>query len=184
MEVDINLIWSKRKTISIQVDRRCKVTVRVPEYVSKEEALKFVRSKEKWILRHVEAMEEKNRESQAEKLSQKEIRVLHEEAEEMFPKLVQFYASIVGVDYNRVTIRMQKTRWGSCSAKGNLNFNCLLMLAPEKIREYVVVHELCHRKHMDHSTAFWSEVERVLPDYRKNRKWLKENGAAIMGRVF
>ena len=82
----------------------------------------------------------------------------------------------MGVDYGRITIRNQKTRWGSCSAKGNLNFNCLLMLMPTEVIDYVVVHELCHLKEMNHSNAFWREVKQVLPDYRKQVKWLKDEG--------
>ena len=84
---------------------------------------------------------------------------------------------------NFITIRNQKTRWGSCSSKGNLNFNCLLMLTPPEVIDYVVVHELCHRKEMNHSGAFWAEVEKVLPDYKEQVKWLKENGGQIIGRM-
>ena len=90
---------------------------------------------------------------------------------------------MVGVTVGRVTIRNQKTRWGSCSTKGNLNFNCLLMLCPEEVRDYVVVHELCHRKELNHSARFWAEVEKILPDYCIKRKWLKEHGIEIIGRM-
>ena len=93
---------------------------------------------------------------------------------------VEFYAQKweprMGVHASGWTLRKMKTRWGSCSSKGNLNFNCLLMLAPAEILDYVVVHELCHRKEMNHSKAFWAEVEKVLPDYRESVKWLKEKG--------
>ena len=85
--------------------------------------------------------------------------------------------------WGRITIRCQKTRWGSCSAKGNLNFNCLLMLSPPQVQTYVVVHELAHRKHMDHSPAFWAEVETVLPDYRDSVRWLKTNGGKLLSRA-
>ena len=96
---------------------------------------------------------------------------------------LKIYAPLIGVEYGRVTVRRQKSKWGSCSAQGNLNFNCLLMLAPEEVLDYVVVHELCHRKHMDHSKEFWAEVRRVMPDHEKQKKWLKENGAVLMRRI-
>lgn len=88
-----------------------------------------------------------------------------------------------GPRLNRITIRHQKTRWGSCSREGNLNFNCLLMLAPEEVRDYIVVHELCHLLHMDHSPEFWSEVERVIPKYKQANNWLKKNGSLLMARL-
>ena len=85
----------------------------------------------------------------------------------------------MGVTYGRISIRSQKTRWGSCSAKGNLNYNWKLMLCPERVQDYVVVHELAHRKEMNHSPAFWAEVEKILPDYRERRKWLKTYGQTV-----
>ncbi len=84
---------------------------------------------------------------------------------DVIPERVRPYAPIVGVTYGRITIRNQKTRWGSCSSKGNLNFNVALMLVPEEVMDYVVVHELTHRKEMNHSQNFWTEVERVCPEY-------------------
>ena len=109
--------------------------------------------------------------------------LLHNLALVDIPQRVKKYAPIVGVDYGRITIRMQKSRWGSCSSKGNLNFNCLLMAMPEEIRDYVVVHELCHRKEMNHSKRFYDEVYRVFPNYKQCDKWLKENGAILMERM-
>lgn len=101
----------------------------------------------------------------------------------MLPEITAHFAPLVGVDYGRITIRAQRTRWGSCSAQGNLNFNCLLMLTPDDVIEYVVVHELCHRKEMNHSARFLAEVERVLPQYRESRRWLKEHGGGLIGRL-
>ena len=89
----------------------------------------------------------------------------------------------MGISYGRITVRSQQSRWGSCSAQGNLNFNCLLMLCPEQIRDYVVIHELCHRRQLNHSSVFWAEVEAACPDFRLHRQWLKEHGAALIARL-
>ena len=93
---------------------------------------------------------------------------------------VAYYAEKLGVSYGKITLRQQKTRWGSCAANGKLNFNWLLILAPPEVLDYVVVHELCHRMEMNHSQAFWKEVEKILPDYRERQKWLKDNGWRLM----
>ena len=95
------------------------------------------------------------------------------QAHNLIPARVAYYAPIVGVSYNRIAIRDTKTRWGSCSKDGNLNFNFRLVKMPVEILDYVVVHELCHRIHMNHSKEFWAEVERVIPDYKERRKYLK-----------
>ena len=89
----------------------------------------------------------------------------------------------MGVSYGRIAIREQKTRWGSCSSKGTLNFNWRLILAPEEVLDYVVVHELAHRREMNHSKAFYAIVESVLPDYRQARRWLREHGDSLWTAV-
>jgi predicted metal-dependent hydrolase len=108
-------------------------------------------------------------------MSEKEIKQLCAKAAVVLKQKTEYYARIIGVDYGRITIRHQKTRWGSCSSKGNINYNCMLMLVPDELQDYVVVHELCHRIHMNHSPEFWAEVAKVLPDYKQRRKRLKEN---------
>ena len=95
-------------------------------------------------------------------------------ARQRITRRVEYFAPLVGVTYNRIFIKEQKTRWGSCSSLGNLNFNWKLILLNEELLDYVVVHELAHRKQMNHSPTFWVEVERVLPDYRERRRRLKE----------
>ena len=83
----------------------------------------------------------------------------------------------------RIALRDTTSRWGSCSSKGNLNFNCILVLCPEWVRDYVVIHELCHRREMNHSPRFWALVAANCPDYNAARRWLKTQGRAIMERV-
>ncbi len=118
-----------------------------------------------------------------DRLSAEDIRALAAEALEVIPKRVAYYAPLMGVTCNRITIRNQKTRWGSCSSKGNLNFNCLLMLCPPEVIDSVVVHELAHRREMNHSKRFYAHVLRVYPEYYKWNKWLKDNGPALIRRM-
>jgi len=177
---ELNITRSKRKTISIEINADLEIRIKAPYYVSDDEILKFVNSKRDWIDKHLSSMENKKRERDSKpKLTRDDINKLKKEALEDIPRRVEHYAPIVGVTYNDITIRNQKSRWGSCSSNGNLNFNCKLMLMPERVRDYVVVHELCHRKEMNHSKKFWEHVEAVMPDYEILRTWLKEHGDGI-----
>lgn len=181
--IPITVIRSKRITISIQIYADLSVTVRAPERASQKEIERVLREKEPWIKKHLEQMHRQAEECEGVKpFTDEELQQLADRAVCHIPKRVAYYAALIGVDYGRITIRNQKTRWGSCSSKGNLNFNCLLMLAPSEVIDYVVVHELCHRKEMNHSKAFWREVERILPDYRESEKWLKNRGILLMRR--
>ena len=93
---------------------------------------------------------------------------------------VKRYAPMVGVKPAGVAIKSFKSRWGSCTVKGELEFNWRIMFAPNRMVDYVVVHELCHLIHYDHSPDFWSEVWRVMPDYQECRNWLKENSEGLV----
>ena len=172
---------SARRTIAIQI-KSGRVIVRAPLRMSKAEIERFVVSKADWISKHLEAVRQRQC-TPVQPFTAAEIQQLADAALQDIPQKVRKYAAIIGVTVGRITIRNQKTRWGSCSSKGNLNFNCLLMLCPEEVRDYVVVHELCHRKELNHSPRFWNEVARVMPDYAVRRKWLKDNGAALIRRL-
>lgn len=179
----VTVIRSNRKTVAIQVNSDLSVTVRAPRSVSEKDIEEILKKKEAWISKHIEKIKETKERFEAEpteKLTREKVIALAEEALKVIPARVEYFARVIGVTYGKITIRNQKTRWGSCSSKGNLNFNCLLMLAPPEVLDYVVVHELCHRKQMNHSKAFWSEVEKVLPDYKEARKWLKEEGSQMI----
>jgi predicted metal-dependent hydrolase len=101
------------------------------------------------------------------------------EARRVISDVVSFYAKKLGLKYKRISIRDQQTRWGSCSSEGNLNFSYRLVMAPLKVIDYVVVHELCHLTEMNHSKRFWSLVASVLPDFEKQKKWLNDHGHAL-----
>lgn len=186
MREDIRIIRSRRKTISIQIDENLRITVRAPLRMPDAAVREFIEERSEWIEKNLDRMRRRQEELQPEPeevLTLKELRELAKEAAEYIPGRVSFFAEEIGVRYGRITIRNQKSRWGSCSSAGNLNFNCLLMLTPPEVIDYVVVHELCHRLEMNHSPYFWAEVEHVLPDYKKRRKWLKTNGERIMRRM-
>ena len=182
----VTVIKSRRKTIAIQVNSDLSVTVRAPYGVTEKYIEEFLNKNEAWISKRMNEIKVKRKSVESgnvENVTLDKIKILADRALEIIPARVEYFARIIGVTYGNITIRNQKTRWGSCSSKGNLNFNCLLMLAPPEVLDYVVVHELCHRKQMNHSKAFWTEVEKVFPDYKESINWLKEGGSQIMYMV-
>ena len=183
MIMTYRLIRSVRKTFAVELGPDGLI-IRVPWRATRTQIEQFIREHEAWIRSHSEKMKISMQIQHAgDKLTAEDIRRLTLQAKKSIPERVAFYAAKIGVTYGRITIRNQKTRWGSCSIKGNLNFNCLLMLVPSEVLDSVIVHELCHRKEMNHSAQFYAEVLRVYPEYRKWNKWLKENGLAIISRA-
>lgn len=182
-DLQIKVIYSERRSISMEL-KPDTILVRAPKGMSRRDIQAFLNEKRNWIEKHLVKLQERKAELEnLQPFTMDEIRDLADKALAIIPEKVKKYAPIVGVTYGRITIRNQRTRWGSCSGKGNLNFNCLLMLFPDEVIDYVVVHELCHRKHMNHSHAFYAEVERVFPQYRRCQKWLKENGGLYLSRL-
>lgn len=183
MEISYRVIRSNRKNLSLEINEKG-LTIRAPKRATAAEINSFLIKNEKWILKNLEKYKKRQEKYIGiERLTEQELNELADRALKYIPERVKYYAPIVGVTYGRITIRNQKTRWGSCSSKGNLNFNCLLMLTPPEVIDSIVVHELCHRKEMNHSDKFYSEVLRVFPEYYKWNKWLKENGDKIMYRM-
>ena len=158
------IMRKKIKTIALQVKLDGTIEVRVPLQMTDQQIQEFLYRKN-------------------QKLSVDELQMLADQARRVLPKRVAYFASVLGVTYGRITIRNQRSRWGSCSSKGNLNFNCLMMLMPQEVQDYLVVHELCHRKEMNHSVRFWKEVEQVLPNYKEQEMWLKQYGTEIILRL-
>ena len=178
--IEYTVIRSRRKTLSARI-KDGRVEVRAPLRTPDAEIRRFLEKHRDWVEKHLaqdRALEEAK--AAQPKLAKADIARLKKQAQQVIPERAAYWASRIGVTYGRISIRCQKTRWGSCSSKGNLNFNCLLMLAPSGVIDCIVVHELCHRKYMNHSAKFYAEMEKALPDWRQHQKWLKQNGAVLL----
>lgn len=183
-DLEYTVIRSGRKTIELKLKRDGTLEIRAPWLVRQEEIEKIILSKRDWILKHQRKQIRLGKPMErGQRLNSSELKELANQAKKVIPGRVEYYAAKIGVNYGRITIRSQRTRWGSCSSRGNLNFNCLLMLAPIEVLDSVIVHELCHRKEMNHSAKFYEEVLRVYPDYKIWNHWLKEHGSELMDRL-
>ena len=149
-ELKYKIISTARKTVAIQIKPDKTIILRVPKRMSKEQIHRLVQSKEKWIQKHLQELANHSEED-CQPLSEEDLKALADKAVRIIPERVRYYAPLIGVTYGRITIRNQRTRWGSCSSKGNLNFNCLLMLAPPEVLDSVVIKKLCNRKVATHS---------------------------------
>lgn len=176
--MDYSIVRSPRKTIAIQITREGAVLVRCPLRARETAVRQFVESKADWIQKQLSALE-----PLPTPFTDRELAELTARAKAWFPQRVAFWAEKLGLTYGRIAIRHQRSCWGSCSTLRNLNFNCLLMLVPEETADYVIVHELCHLVHLNHSKAFWALVESAIPDYAIHRRWLKAHSLELLGRL-
>ena len=171
--MQVRIIKSKRKTLSIEV-KMDEVLVRAPQRMTNQQIRVFLEQKREWIDKHQKILQSQAEMVKREPLyTEEDIKEFANKAMQIIPKKVKHYAQMVGVDYGRITIRNQRTRWGSCSSKGNLNFNCLLVLFPDEVIDYVVVHELAHIKYKNHQKEFYDFVKLYMPDYKKRAALLK-----------
>ena len=176
--MNLTIIRSNRKTIAMRITSPDAVEIRAPRRMPQSQINDFIERHQSWIEKHIARIPQP-----ASPFTEEEIRAFADKALQVIPDRVRHYAALIGVGYGRITIRNQKSKWGSCSAKGNLNFNCLLMLCPSEVMDYVVIQEMCHRKEMNHSPKFWAEVEKYAPDYKAQRKWLKDEGSKLIARL-
>lgn len=163
------LIRSDRRTLALQI-REGEILVRAPKRASLPMVQEFVLSHGAWIEKTTARQQ---RDILSVPADEEERKRLRKKAGEVLRSRAAYYAKQMGVTYNRIFIKEQKTRWGSCSTGGNLNFNWKLILTGDEQLDYVVVHELAHLKQMNHSPQFWQEVEKILPDYKERRRRLK-----------
>lgn len=178
------VVYSRRRSLGLEVQADGRVVVRVPARISDQAVLSFIKGRQEWIVEKWFAQRRRLEEKQARPRPEYEAdpaleRALREKARRRIGERAAYFAEQMGVDYGRISIRAAKTRWGSCSGAGNLNFHWKLILMPPEVLDYVVVHELAHRREMNHSPRFWAIVEAALPDYKVRRRWLKEHGGEV-----
>ena len=182
---DANLIctvsFGDRKRLSIQIKEDLSIQVKAPVHAKSKDVERFIEQNKTWIYEQWSILERKQ--AAKPQLSEAELKhaasmehKLRKAAKDYIPYRVEYFHKYTGGHYTSITIRDQKSRWGSCSSRGTLSFNYRLMMAPPRILDYVVVHELCHLTHMNHSKDFWAMVESIIPDYKDCKKWLKEHG--------
>ena len=182
--ISYEIIYSKRKSVAIQIRPDGQVIVRAPYGCPRSFINSFIHQKADWIVKHsAENKQRCEKQVQLKKdrptLSDAQRKRYIETARSIFTQKAAYYARLIGVTYGRISIREQKTRWGSCSSRGTLSFNYRLIYGPAGPLDYVVVHELCHLTHMNHSKDFWDMVERIMPDYRIYKQWLREHGQEL-----
>ena len=170
-EIEIQVKRSSRRTLSLQVTREGQVVVRCPLSTTKEQIQAFVDEHRQWIGESLEQV--KRRLASRPVMTPEQVWKAKSLARMTLSAKVRYWAAKMGVTYGTISIRQQATRWGSCSSRGNLDFNWTLILTPEPLQDYVVVHELAHRLEMNHSDRFWKIVESQIPDYRERRNLLK-----------
>lgn len=169
---DYTLIRAKRRTMSLQLDRDGRAVVRAPYGVKKEFIDRFVAEHEGWLARARE--KQQNRRLAHPEPTDEERKALIARAKEYLPMRVDYWSGIMGLTPTGLKITSARTRFGSCSGKNSLCFSWRLMQYPPEAIDYVVVHELAHIRHHDHSPAFYALIERYMPDWRERMKVLKE----------
>jgi predicted metal-dependent hydrolase len=166
---------SRARHVRLTVSCEGRLTLILPPRIPFWSAEQFLSQKADWVFRQLKKMEERSKspfshvpnQGEYEKMKQPALALAQEKA-------AYFNARHYGYSYQKITIRNQKTRWGSCSRSGNLNFNYKIIYLPESLRDYLVVHELCHLAEFNHSPRFWKLVARAIPDYAQIRRQLRQ----------
>lgn len=177
----IKIKRQNRKSVAVKIVEN-ELVCFAPYDVSESELQEVFKRHRRKLNSMADSIQQKKECSSLPKITNAEMRTLADKALKEIPPIVSRFAKQMGVTYGNITIRNQKTRWGSCSSKGNLNFNCYIMLFDIPEIEYLVVHELAHRKHMNHSKEFWAEVEKVLPDYKERMNVIRQKEPEIFAR--
>jgi len=164
----------KAKDISISVDVDGSVLVVKPIRMPSSVAEEFIQKKKKWILKSIRYFQKFSDFTPVRGRTRRDYLKHKEEARSLIHERIGYFNSNNRFPIKRVAIKNQRKCWGSCSEKGNLNFNYRIFFLPEHLRDYIIVHELCHLRELNHSSKFWALVEEILPNHKKVRKQLKK----------
>ncbi|MFA5839825.1 MAG: SprT family zinc-dependent metalloprotease [Candidatus Margulisiibacteriota bacterium] len=176
-ELNANLLRSHRRTLALQIAHDGGLVIRAPHRLPEDVIRQFVQKKMAWIVKKQQIARQRiNLNSRQTDLNATEIKEYKQRALAVISDRSQYFAEIMGVNYKRLSITSAQQRWGSCTQQGHVNFSWRLVLQPLSIIDYVVVHELAHLRHLNHSKKFWELVSTILPDYKQRRAWLKQNG--------
>lgn len=167
----------RSKNLSVRISRAGEVLVTKPKRISMTYVESFITRKKSWIISKIEYM--LSLPPVKPKLSREEYTILKEKAQLIAEKKVKHFNQNYNFSYKRISIKNQKTRWGSCSSKGNLNFNYKIALLPDELVDYIIVHEICHLGQMNHSEKFWELVAKTIPEYKKHHRTLKSRGLSL-----
>lgn len=184
--IDYTIVRSKRRSIGFEVRPGGKITVRIPMRASVNTVKEIIEDKKGWLYEMYLKQKDKIDTDSLREAERNDPRTAYLEkkyrqaAKRYIYERVEYYIDMIGGHYSSIRIGDQKTRWGSCSNNGTLSFSWRLMLAPPRVLDYVVIHEICHLTYMDHSKNFWDLVSVYDPDYKEHRKWLKENGDSLI----
>ncbi len=164
---------ARSKNLRLAINSQGALVASRPWFLSEAAIEKFIRSKAQWVVEKLEQFSGRKSDQEQSKL---EYARYHKAAAELVGEKVKKFNSRYHLPLGKISIRNQRTRWGSCSSRGNLNFNYRIIFLPEAMADYIIVHELCHLKEMNHSPKFWALVAREIPDYKKIRKDLQKRG--------
>jgi predicted metal-dependent hydrolase len=197
--VEPQIIFSKRRSIGLQIGLKGLV-IRVPMRTPLKYIKQLLESKKEWIESKLRLLEKKQENKNKDFLNDHnqiwlfgekndlelennnlDLKLFYKKKlEKYLEQKLQNYANLIGVKYSEVKVKKLKSKWGSCSSKGTLIFNSSLAKCPESVIDYVIIHELCHRKQMNHSKKFWDLVELHYPNWKQVKKWFKIYGENIL----
>ena len=178
--------WQEFKSLKIKQDEKEFVAEEKFPYLGREYILRTIAINDKKLTVELKGNtfwvflpEDLNKTEWPQKVKEALVNWYKNEARLVFIEKLDYWAKKLGVSYNQLRIKEQKTRWGSCSGKGNINLNWRVIMAPSSVVDYLIVHELAHLKHMNHSKEFWQLVKNNLFDFERQRKWLREEGQKL-----